>query len=656
MALSNGSGQQGERRLGAIMFTDVVGYSSIASDDERRALRLLGEHRRVLESVFHKHGGTVVKTLGDGFLVEFASAVEAVLCAVEAQEQFSKFNAVRKKEDRVRVRIGIHVGDVVHVEGDVLGDAVNVAARVEPLAEPGGICVTRQVVDQVQRKVDCRMVSIGVRELKNIHYPVEVFRVEMPSAAPGFGGSSLDPRRVAVLPFANMSPDPNDRYFADGMTEELISTVAKISELQVISRTSVMRYRDANAQISQIGQELSVGSVLEGSVRKSGNKVRITAQLIEVDGDKHVWSQSYDRDLTDVFAIQADIAERVAGSLKVQLLSREKQSIRKETTSSPDAYTLYLKGRFYWGERTEENTKKALKYFEEAAKVDPGFAMAYSGMADAYSILSDYGWMDPDSALPLAKKYASTALELDDLLAEAHASMGLVLSNLGWDLEKAESELKRAVELKPNYTPALHWLSVNLFYMRRYEEAFALDRRALDLDPYSRLLNMTVTNEMLLFGKYVEALTRYNELIKAHPDMSALRYWRSICYLLSGSYDKAIEDARAYSSMEGGSMTSYFALHEAWVLAAAGRRQEAEPIVEGAIAEKEKRPVSSANIGWVLLVLGRKDEGYFWLERAFAEQDPALLYFNGFAWTKEIRADPRWKAIESKFPFKSVPD
>ena len=648
---------QEQRRLAAIMFADVVGYSAISSVDEGRGLSILKELGGVLGSVFTKFEGKVIKTMGDGYLIEFASAVEAVKCAVEAQRIVG--GLAGRPDEKVSIRIGIHVGDIVHSGGDVFGDAVNVAARVEPLAEPGGICVTRQVVDQVQRKVQCEMTSLGTRELKNIKYPVEVFKVEAMRSSDRTGESVLDTRRLAVLPFSNMSPDPNDRYFADGMTEELISTVSKIRELQVISRTSVMRYRDGTAQVAQIGRELSVGSVLEGSVRKAGNRVRITAQLIEVDGDRHMWSQTYDRDLTDVFAVQAEIAEQVAGSLKVQLLSAEKQSIRKEATTSTEAHTLYLKGRFHWGERTEENTKKALRYFEEATKVDPGYALAYSGMADAYSILSDYGWMAPKEALPLAMVYARKSMELDDDLAEAHGSMGLVLSNYRWDLGGAEKELKRAIELKPNYTPALHWYSVNLFYMRRYKEAFDTDMRALALDPHSRALNMTTTNERLLFpDKYEEAVSRYGELIREYPEMSALRYWRSIAYVLTGRKAEAIEDAEEYVRMEGGAWTSTYSpsLFLAWVHASLGNREEAEKLVQTAIAMSERRSVSATGIGWVKVLLGDGEDGYRWLERAFDEEDPALLYFNGFPWSKVARSDPRWKAIEAKFPFVSADD
>lgn len=640
------------------MFTDMVGYTALGQRNESLSLVLVEEQRKLIRPILGRHNGREVKTIGDAFLVEFPSALDAARCAYDIQRAIREFNIALPEDRRIHLRVGIHLGDVVESQGDISGDAVNVASRIEPLADDGGVCVTRQVYDHVRNKVDLTLLSLGAQALKNVSEPVEVYKMVMPwetesSRLP----TQLDTKRIAVLPFANMSPDPNDVYFADGMTEELISTVSKISELQVISRTSVMRYRDATTQISQIGQELAVGSVLEGSVRKAGNKVRITAQLIRVEGDRHVWSQSYDRDLTDVFAIQADIAEQVAGSLKVHLLSREKQSIRKEGTSNPNAYTPYLKGRFYWNERTEGGTKKALRYFEEAAKADPGFAMAFSGMADAYNILSDYGWMPPSEALPLAKANATKALEADDSLAEAHASLGLVLSNHSWDLVAAEREYQLAIQLKPNYAPAHHWYAVDLFYMRRYKESASAEERALALDPYSRLYNMARTNQMLVDKKYDEALKRYAELIETYPDFSALRYWRSTCFLITGRFEEAIAEASRYVEMEGGSWTSIYSdLHLAWVYAAAGRRSEAEELVARAIAEREKTFASPTGIGWVKLTLGQKEEGYAWLEKAFTERDPSLLYFNGYPWTKELRVDPRWEAIEARLGFVSAPD
>jgi len=254
---------EGARRLAAIMFTDLVGYSSMTSLDEGQALKLLDDHKSLLRPIFQKYQGTVVKTMGDGFLVEFASAVEAVNCAVQAQDSMRQANERRGQNEKVLVRIGIHVGDVVHSGGDILGDAVNVAARLQPMASAGGICVTRQVVDQVQGRVRYKMAKQGVRELKNIRHPVELYTVEVPKGLTESEEPSLDPRRIAILPFANLSADPNDKYFADGMTEELISTVSRIGELSVISRTSVMRYKDTVMPIADISRELSAGTLLK---------------------------------------------------------------------------------------------------------------------------------------------------------------------------------------------------------------------------------------------------------------------------------------------------------------------------------------------------------------------------------------------------------
>ncbi len=637
------------RRLGAIMFTDVVGYSSIAERDEKRALRLLDEQRDLLGSIFPKHGMRVVRTMGDAFLVEFASAVEAVECAVEIQNEVRAFDSARgPAEEKISIRIGIHIGDIVHSDGDILGDAVNVAARVQPLAEPGGICVTRQVVDNIAGKVEYRMVSMGPRALKNIRVPVEIYRIAPPSS--GMSRSeetpALDPHRVAILPLANMSPDPNDRYFADGMTEELISTVSKIRKLSVISRTSVMQYRDTTVPIGQIGRELGVGTILEASVRKAGNRVRISAQLIEVADDRHIWSQSYDRDLTDVFAIQGEIAKQVAKALKVQLLSKEKLSIEKKATTNPEALTLYLKGRYYWNERVEEGTRKALKYFEEAAKVDPNFARAYSGMADCYLILADYGWMPPDQAGRLAKEYAIKALEIDDTLAEAHASLGLTMVNHHWDFNSGERELKRAIELRPNYPTAYHWYAVLLQFSRRYEEAFEMIKRAYELDPYSRVIAMSVGTCLLSLRRIDQAMEQYKKILEANPDFGPLYSWMGFAYAALSKYDDAIEMSRRAVELNRGSAETK--LNLAWVYAVAGQRAVAKKILDEVLTESMSGYASPGSIGSTMYAIDQSDEAFRWFERAIAERDSSLLYVRSYSLDERLLSDPRWREIERK--------
>jgi len=626
------------------MFTDMVGYSLISSHNENRALELLGEHRSLLQSIFPRYDGHVVKTMGDGFLVEFGSAVKAVNCAVEAQTETARSNLRRTAEDKVMIRIGIHVGDVIHADGDVLGDAVNVASRIQSLAEPGGICVTRQVFDQVRGKTQWQMVTMGLQELKNISSAVEVFRVLLkPGKQESEDRPELDPHRLAILPFSNLSPDPNDRYFADGVTEELISTISKIRELSVISRTSAMRYRDTTLPMDQIGRELRVGTILEGSVRKAGNKVRISAQLLDVQSDRYIWSQDYDRDLTDIFGVQGDIAERVAGGLKCELLQKEKQSLGKKATNSSEAYTLYLKGRYYWNERSESGANKAIRYFEEAARLDPRFAEAYSGLADAYAILADYGWMAPARAGNLAKENALKALSIDDTIAEAHASLGLTDVNHFWDFAAGEREFKRSIELKPNYASAYHWYAVMLQFSKRYQESFQMMERASELDPSSHVVKQGLAVALLGLGRTTEALQQFNRIAGENPDFVAVHYWTAVAHLILGEFPEAIKEAEKEVELDG--MSDHARLDLAWVEALAGEKEAASKLL-GEIRPGTGRYISPVSVALVELGLGHEEKGLEWLKRASEEHDTFLLYFRSVPVFSRYWSDPRWSEIE----------
>jgi adenylate cyclase len=303
------------------MFTDMVGYTGLTQDDEEATVRLLEEHRALLRPVISRHGGREVKTMGDAFLVEFVSSLEALRCAVEIQGKIAERNVKG---------------------GDVFGDAVNIAARLEPLAEPGGICVSRQVFDLVGNKADARLERAGTVDLKNVKAPMEIYKVLLAQGpgAPKLSGNLR--KRVAVLPFDNFSPESGDEYFADGLTEELIGTLSKIRELSVISRTSVMQYKGKPKPISEIGRELNAGTILEGSVRKAGDRARVSIQMIDAVEDKHVWSENYDRDLKDIFSVQSDIAGKVAEALKVELLAAEKVVIGEAPTKNAEANLLFL--------------------------------------------------------------------------------------------------------------------------------------------------------------------------------------------------------------------------------------------------------------------------------------------------------------------------
>jgi adenylate cyclase len=433
---------ESKRRLAAIMFTDLVGFTSLSQRDESMALSVLDEQRKLLRPLFNKHGGREVKTIGDAFLVEFDSALEATECAVELQKTLHEYNDSAKES--LLVRVGVHVGDVIHRDGDIYGDAVNVASRIEPLASSGGICVSGQVYDQVRNKIPYKLIKLQPKELKNVKFQVDAYKLELPWENRELHSvREHDRHRLAVLPLANMSADPADEYFADGMTEELISAVSNISGLSVISRTSVMEYKGKGRKIAEVGDELDVGTVVEGSIRRAGNRLRVTVQLIDVGEDRHLWSEKYDRELDDVFKIQDDIAGKIAQALRVKLVSIQEPGVNR--TENIDAYTLYLKGRFLWNKRSKEGVLEALKLFTEAIKIDPNYARAYSGLADAYSIAADYNFMDRVEGSMKAREMVMKALELDDTLAEAHASLGInLLDDLNY--EGARREFLRAIE------------------------------------------------------------------------------------------------------------------------------------------------------------------------------------------------------------------
>jgi len=637
---------EGERRLAAIMFTDMIGYTALGQRNEPLSLVLVEEQRKLIRPILSRHNGREVKTMGDSFLVDFRNALDAVRCAYDIQRATREFNISLPAEKRIHLRVGVHLGDVVESPGDISGDAVNVASRIEPLAEDGGVCITRQVYDHVLNKFELPLMSLGPKALKNVSALVEVYKMVMPwEEERAASRSILDKRRIAVLPFTNISPDPADEYFADGMTEELISTMSRISGMKVIARTSIMGYKGGHKKVDEVARELGVGTVLEGSVRKAGNRIRITAQLIDSETSEHMWAESYDRELEDVFAVQSDISKTVAEALKVQLFSHERVVIDKKHTANPEAYTLYLKGRFYWNERTQQSVNKALKYFEKAAGIDPGFALAYSGLADCYNILAGFDWMAPDRAYPLAKSFSTKALEIDESLAEAHASLAVTLRNQLWDFRSAERELRRAIELRPSYAPAYHWLAGVLGCLGRIEEAVSCEKLGIEIDPYSPIINTGLAYWLRVVGKTDEAMKQYRRTVELDPDCIPARIWKSEVHVNLSEYDAAIDEARKAVDIEKTPPTE---LNLAWVYAAAGRRDEAQSILDNVKSRAAKEHVCPVAIGTVELALGRTLEGFNSLQKALEERDDCLLDLLSEPWFSQYRSDPRWKQIYAK--------
>jgi len=556
------------------MFTDMVGFTALGQRNETLSLELLEEQRAMLRPIFQRHGGKEVKTIGDGFLVEFTNALEAVRCAYEIQRTSREANYSRSSERQVLLRVGVHLGDVVETGGDISGDAVNVASRIEPLAEAGGVCITRQVYDQVQNKFALPLTSLGAKPLKNVNTPLEVFKVVMPWAeGSGPGLSEVDRNRIAILPLANFSPAPGDEYFADGMTDEIISTVSGISGLTVISRTSAMRYKLTSKSMTEIGRELKAGKVLEGSVRKAGNRVRITVQLIDSESDAHLWAQSYDGNLDDVFETQSDIARKIAEALK---LPSPRAAGRAE---SSEAHTLCLRARTLWNKGTREANEQAMLLFEDALTIDSESARATAGLADCYSTAAEQEWMDQKEGHDKATSLAKRALELDETLPEAHVALGKVM--MADDYPGAEVELKKALSLNPSHADAHQWYGSILRGMGRLDEALDEARRAYELDPLPPARAFFLGVSYFFAGRNDESLAVCTKLIQTEPGFSGGYYGRAVLTSVKGAREDAYRDLRTFRRLCNG--IEYKSI-QARIEAHLGNKEEASRLIDETLA------------------------------------------------------------------------
>ena len=467
-------------------------------------------------------------------------------------------------------------------------------------------------------------------------------------------GASLDRKRIAVLPFMNISPDPSDEYFADGLTEELIDRLCQIRELQVIARTSVMSFKKKEKKAAEIGRELRAGALVEGSVRKAGNKIRVTAQLIDANSEGHLWSSSYDRNLEDIFEVQSDIAENVADALKTKLLDEDKEKITKKPTGDINAYTLYLKGRYYWNERNKESVEKAIKYFEEALKRDPKYALAYSGIADSYIVLVGHGHLAPSVGYAKAKSAAMKAIELDDRLAEAHTSLASILS-AEWDWTGAEEEFAKALRINPNYATAHHWNSLHLLDLGRLDEAFREIKVAEELDPLSPIMHTALGVLYFYARQYDVALEEHGRALELDPNFWPAHTNRIDVYLLKSMFNEATEELKWYLP---GLPSTTAALSEAqfrsYVNAASGRTQEAIRIIlecEDKIAHERDEDIDQyvmVSFASIYAKVGNKDHALEWLRRCFEVHAITPFKVRILPYFDEITSDPRFDELVKK--------
>ena len=670
--------QSTPRKLAAIMMADIAGFSRLMERDESATFARV-QHLRdgVAQPKIDAYGGRLVKMTGDGFLAEFASATAALQCALDIQRDLIAREAERSFDERIRLRIGINVGDIIVDGNDVAGDGVNIAARLEALAPPDGICISGTVREQIHDDLGIALSDLGLQKLKNITREVRAFAVtpasgagetpdvadaDTPDATFANVRNAASPKRrealassIAVLPFVNLSRDEENEYFADGLADELLNVLAKIRGLRVASRTSAFFFKGKDADIPTVAGKLNVATVLEGSVRRSGQRIRITAQLIDAASDSHLWSEVYDRTLDDIFAVQSDIANAVVAELRVALLGgrpateisrdvfAEVQAAARGRSHDPEAYRLYLQGRFYILRITEGDVARGVGFFRQALDRDPAFALAWAGLSRAYHSQAGRGWLPLAEGMEQAGAAARTALELEPDLPEGHIALGWVLADYNWDWKGAATELDRALALAPGDGDVHRACASLAMQVGRLEEAIALARRAVALDPLSKPAHVVLGDCCMRAGRLDDAVASLQLAIDLAPNAGITHYILSSARLLQGRADEALDEAEREAIPYLRLLCVALAQHtrgDAAASDAALRRL----IDECGHAVSFQIAVAHA---W----RGEVDAAFDWLERAYRERDPGLGESVAYPLLRALHGDPRWLALMRKMGF-----
>ncbi len=540
------------RRLTAILAADVVGYSRLMGVDEAGTLTALQELRATLiDRVVAEYRGRTVKLMGDGALVEFASVVDSVQCAVEIQRAMAERNAQVPEDRRIEFRVGINLGDVIVEGDDIYGEGVNVAARLEGLAEPGGVCVAGTVFDHVTGKVDLPFEDMGSQTVKNIAAPVRAYqwRSEPVTAAnPVVPETTVgtsqnlrlsDKPSIAVLPFDNMSGDPEQEYFADGLVEDIITNLSKLANLFVISRNSTFAYKGKATDVRKIAEDLGVGSVLEGSVRKAGDRVRITGQLIDAKTGSHLWAEKYDRQLADIFDLQDEITRKIVTALSVRLTEGDQIQLRRRQTNSVEAWESYCRGQSYLRRFNKPDNEQAKQTLNKVITTDPKFASAWSHLAWAHYMDGRAGWAPSDEAFERAKDYANKSLSIDDRLPDAYAMLGAIALHRR-SYSEAISLGKKAVELGPSVADNMVILGMTMNYSGRVNEALELVERAVRLSPHYPDWYLGIAGvSYFQLGRYENAIAADKARLARTPDNTFSDFRLAAIYQKLGREEKA---------------------------------------------------------------------------------------------------------------------
>jgi len=645
------------RQLAAIMFTDIEGYTATMQQSEQKAIVLRDRHREILQNEHKQFNGRIIQYYGDGTLSIFQSAVEAVQCAIAMQQAFSH-------QPQVPVRMGLHIGDIAFDDEQVFGDGVNLASRVESLSVAGSVLISDKVNDEINNHPELKTVSVGGYQFKNINRVVEVFALDhdglmkpLPDSLKGkteekkahASGTAkkILAKSIAVLPFVNISNDPEQEYFSAGIAEEILNSLSTLKDLKVAGRTSSFQFNRKNIGLREIGEKLGVSSVLEGSVRKQGNRLRIMVQLVNVDDGFHLWSEKYDRNTDDIFAIQDEVALAVTEKLKVTLLENDRASISRNYTQNTEAYELYLKGRFYLNRRGA-SIMTGIHCFQMAIDLDPDFALAYTGFADANLMAGFYGLVPPRQVAHKAKLSAETALKLDPSLCEPYCSLGFYHTIFEWNWEEAEKNLLKSIEINPAYAQAHYWYGLNFlaWVKKDFNNAEKQGRIALELEPFSTICIGVYGAILLSSGKFKESLAACITGIELDANSFICHLYKGWAYLGLKQYEEAVQ---TFTHLMKISNKHHFSLNGLiMTYCMVGNIDEARLLLDELKESSAKEYIGCTLTALSTAFLGELDKAFDYLENAYNDREPVLLTLYQLPVPETLKTDPRFQQLLEK--------
>ena len=633
------------RQLAAILFADMTGYTATMQENEQRARAQRARLKEVLERCVPHHHGRIQQFYGDGSLSIFNSTSDSVRAAIDIQH-------LLLQNPSVPVRIGIHTGDITIDEGAIFGDGVNLASRIESLALPGSIFVSEKVFDDIRNQHDILTHEMGYFEFKNVKQPIRVFAIAnegviLPRREELRGKLQSTRNRLAVLPFVNMSSDPDNEYFSDGITEELLNALAKIEDLKVTSRTSSFAFKGKNIDIRDVAIQLNVDKILEGSVRKAGNRVRITTQLINAADGYHIWSETYDRDLTDIFAVQEEISEIIATQLQANLLgdAQKKTTVTAGVPKNMTAYVYYLKGLYFYNKITPSDVIKSIEFFERAIDIEPTYAQAYAMAAAAYSLLGARGHMLPDKAFKIVHLYADKAMKLDNTIAESYIAKANVYLHYEWNWKETYAALQRAIELNPAATEAYQLLAYYNVATGNTQKAVELMEQAEQIDPMSVSVMLGLGSMYSFALRFGDAEKQADKLLELYPDMRGALELKAWATGLGGDWKKALTLFKEVHRLTNHPLKGLMGL--AYTYGMLGEREEALACIRKMEQrqQEEENSVIDIDLSCAWFGLGELDKAFYYLNKCIDKKIGPVSYFLEYPPYAKVKHDPRyWEA------------